>query len=82
MSQLSNLPHVTEVNRIEGPYDIIVKLSDDSADLSFLEFKEVPFLLCIIYHFIYCLISSSITKKKNVCQSYLCFQIPTIVQLG
>jgi DNA-binding Lrp family transcriptional regulator len=32
MSQLSKLPHVTEVNRIEGPYDIIVKLSDDSMD--------------------------------------------------
>ena len=26
------MPHVTEVNRIEGPYDIIVKLSDDRMD--------------------------------------------------
>ena len=32
MSQLSKLPHVTEVNRIDGPYDIIVKLSDDDID--------------------------------------------------
>ena len=32
MSQLSKLPHITEVNRIEGPYDIIVKLSDDDID--------------------------------------------------
>ena len=28
MSQLSKLPCVTEVNRVDGPYDIIVKLSD------------------------------------------------------
>ncbi len=32
MSQLGMLPHVTEVNRIDGPYDIIVKLSDDGID--------------------------------------------------
>src|ERR687889_361185 len=28
MSQLSKLACVTEVNRVDGPYDIIVKLSD------------------------------------------------------
>ena len=32
MSQFSMVPHVTEVNRIDGPYDIIVKLSDDGID--------------------------------------------------
>ena len=32
MSQLSKLPCITEVNRIDGPYDIIVKLSDDDID--------------------------------------------------
>ncbi len=32
MDQLSKLPCVTEVNRLGGPYDIIVKLSDDSMD--------------------------------------------------
>ena len=26
MSQLSKLPHVTEVNRVNGPYDTIAKL--------------------------------------------------------
>ncbi|HKG88364.1 MAG TPA: Lrp/AsnC ligand binding domain-containing protein [Nitrososphaeraceae archaeon] len=33
VSQLSKLPCVTEVNMVEGPYDIIVKLSDDNTDL-------------------------------------------------
>lgn len=32
MSQLSKLPCITEVNRVHGPYDIIVKLSDDDID--------------------------------------------------
>src|SRR5919109_5028924 len=32
MSQLSKLACVTEVNRVDGPYDIIVKLSDDNMD--------------------------------------------------
>ena len=32
MSQLSKLPCITEVNRVDGPYDIIVKLSDDSME--------------------------------------------------
>jgi DNA-binding Lrp family transcriptional regulator len=27
------LPCVTEVNRVDGPYDIIVKLSDDNTDM-------------------------------------------------
>jgi DNA-binding Lrp family transcriptional regulator len=30
MSQLNMLPSVVEVNRVEGPYDIVVKLSDDN----------------------------------------------------
>jgi DNA-binding Lrp family transcriptional regulator len=29
MRQLSKLPHVIEVNGVDGPYDIIVKLSGD-----------------------------------------------------
>ena len=33
MNQLSKLPCVTEVNRVDGPYDIIVKLSDDRMDI-------------------------------------------------
>jgi DNA-binding Lrp family transcriptional regulator len=33
MSQLSKLPCVTEVNRVGGPYDIILKLSDDNIDM-------------------------------------------------
>jgi hypothetical protein len=33
VSQLSKLPCVTEVNRVDGPYDIIVKLSDDNTDM-------------------------------------------------
>jgi DNA-binding Lrp family transcriptional regulator len=33
VSQLSKLPCVTEVNMVKGPYDIIVKLSDDNMDL-------------------------------------------------
>ena len=32
MSQLSKLPCITEVNRVDGPYDIIVKFSDDDMD--------------------------------------------------
>jgi DNA-binding Lrp family transcriptional regulator len=32
MSQLSRLPCITEVNRVDGPYDIIVKLSDNNMD--------------------------------------------------
>ena len=32
MSQISKLPHVTEVNRVDGPYDFIVKLSDYDMD--------------------------------------------------
>ena len=32
VSQLSKLACVTEVNRVDGPYDIIVKLSDDNMD--------------------------------------------------
>ena len=32
MSQLSKLPCVVEVNRVEGPYDIVAKLSDDNMD--------------------------------------------------
>jgi DNA-binding Lrp family transcriptional regulator len=32
MSQLSKLPCITEVNRVDGPYDFIVKLSDDDMD--------------------------------------------------
>ena len=33
VTQLSKLPCVTEVNRVDGPYDIIVKLSDDNTDM-------------------------------------------------
>jgi DNA-binding Lrp family transcriptional regulator len=33
VSQLSKLPCVTEVNRVDGPYDIIVKLSDNNTDM-------------------------------------------------
>ena len=32
MSQLSNLPCVTEVNKVDGPYDIVAKLSDNNMD--------------------------------------------------
>jgi DNA-binding Lrp family transcriptional regulator len=32
MSQLSKLACVTEVNRVDGPYDIVVKLSDNNMD--------------------------------------------------
>ena len=32
MSQLSKLACVTEVNRVDGAYDIIVKLSDNNMD--------------------------------------------------
>jgi DNA-binding Lrp family transcriptional regulator len=30
MTQLSKLPCVKEVNRVDGPYDIVVKLYDDN----------------------------------------------------
>jgi DNA-binding Lrp family transcriptional regulator len=33
VSQLSKLPWVTEVNKVDGPYDIIVKLSDHNTDM-------------------------------------------------
>jgi DNA-binding Lrp family transcriptional regulator len=33
VSQLSKLPCVVEVNRVEGPYDIVVKLSDDNMNM-------------------------------------------------
>ncbi|MGA9840723.1 MAG: Lrp/AsnC ligand binding domain-containing protein [Nitrososphaeraceae archaeon] len=32
MTQVSKLPCITEVNRVDGPYDFIVKLSDDDMD--------------------------------------------------
>jgi DNA-binding Lrp family transcriptional regulator len=32
MAQLSTLPCVKEVNRVDGTYDIIVKLSDDNIE--------------------------------------------------
>jgi DNA-binding Lrp family transcriptional regulator len=32
MSQLDKLPCVVEVNKVEGPYDIVVKLSDNNMD--------------------------------------------------
>jgi DNA-binding Lrp family transcriptional regulator len=32
MSQLDKLPCVIEVNKVEGPYDIAVKLSDNNVD--------------------------------------------------
>ena len=32
ISQLNQLPNITEVNRLDGPYDIIVKLSDRSME--------------------------------------------------
>jgi DNA-binding Lrp family transcriptional regulator len=32
MRQLSMLPCVIEVNKVEGPYDIVVKLSDNNMD--------------------------------------------------
>ena len=30
MRRISNLPYVIEVNRVDGPYDIIVKLYSDN----------------------------------------------------
>jgi DNA-binding Lrp family transcriptional regulator len=30
--ELRQLPNITEVNRVDGPYDIIVKLSDNSME--------------------------------------------------
>ena len=33
MDQLSKLPCVVEVNRVDGPYDIVAKLSDDNMDI-------------------------------------------------
>ncbi len=32
MTQLSRLPCVIEVNKVAGPYDIVVKLSDNNMD--------------------------------------------------
>ena len=32
MSQLDKLPCVVEVNKVEGPYDIVVKLFDNDMD--------------------------------------------------
>lgn len=32
ISQLRQLSNITEVDRVDGPYDIIVKLSDDSME--------------------------------------------------
>jgi DNA-binding Lrp family transcriptional regulator len=32
MIQLDKLPCVVEVNKVEGPYDIVVKLSDNDMD--------------------------------------------------
>ena len=32
INELRQLPNITEVNRVDGPYDIIVKLSDESMD--------------------------------------------------
>jgi hypothetical protein len=34
MGQLSKLPCMVEVNKVEGPYDIVVKLSDNNIDCS------------------------------------------------
>ena len=33
MDQLSNLPCVIEVDRVEEPYDIVAKLSDDNMNI-------------------------------------------------
>jgi DNA-binding Lrp family transcriptional regulator len=33
MDQLSKLPCVVEVNKVEGPYDIVAKLSDDNMNI-------------------------------------------------
>src|SRR5215212_3239734 len=33
MSQLSKLPYILEVNKVEGPYDIVAKLSDDNMNM-------------------------------------------------
>jgi len=33
VSQLSKLACVTEVNRVDGPYDIVVKLSDNNMNM-------------------------------------------------
>jgi DNA-binding Lrp family transcriptional regulator len=33
VNQLRKLPCVTEANRVDGPYDIIVKLSDNNTDM-------------------------------------------------
>jgi DNA-binding Lrp family transcriptional regulator len=32
MSQLDKLPCVVEVSKVEGPYDLVVKLSDNDMD--------------------------------------------------
>ena len=33
MNQLNKLPCIIEVNRVDGPYDIVVKLSDNNMDM-------------------------------------------------
>jgi DNA-binding Lrp family transcriptional regulator len=33
IGQLSKLPCVVEVNKVEGPYDIVAKLSDDNMNM-------------------------------------------------
>jgi hypothetical protein len=33
VSQLSKLPCVKEVDRVDGPYDIVMKLFDDNMDM-------------------------------------------------
>jgi DNA-binding Lrp family transcriptional regulator len=32
LSQLDKLPCMVEINKVEGPYDIVVKLSDNNID--------------------------------------------------
>jgi DNA-binding Lrp family transcriptional regulator len=32
LSQLDKLPCMVEINKVEGPYDIVAKLSDDNID--------------------------------------------------
>ena len=47
MSQLDKLPCVIEVNKLEGPYDIVVKLSDNnvSYNTTLLGRSKYPLLL-------------------------------------
>ena len=33
MDQLSKSPYIVEVNKVEGPYDIVAKLSDDNTNM-------------------------------------------------